>query len=229
MRAFGGILAAALLAAVALWWLMPDPRNDIGEKRTDLPWQISTFADGTSQVIDLHLGQDNLGHAVQRLGPYEELALFQKKDGSYSLEAWFGEVQFGPLKAKVNVSLALGPARAAELAGHAVERKPSPTGDWKLLLPSAVNATLDDALIVGITYIPAYSRLDEAFFRERLGEPAAWQRVDEQRVRWFYPDRGLSLLIDADGKDVFEYVMPRQFTLPADARIGQEQPPKEQD
>jgi hypothetical protein len=220
MRTFGGILLAALLAALALWWLMPDPRQEITERRTDLPWQITTFDDGTSRVIDLHLGQDDLARAVQKLGAYEELALFSAKDGSYSLEAWFGDVDFGPLKAKVTVTLALGPARAEALAQQAVERKPSPTGDWKLLLPAAVNATLEDALVTGITYIPAYSRLDEAFFRERLGEPTAWQRVDEERIRWLYPDKGLSLLIDADGKDVFEYVMPRQFQLPADAQTG---------
>lgn len=221
MRTFGGILAVSLLVGALLWWLMPDPREDVTRQRTDLPWQITTFDDGTSRVIDLHLGQDTLARAVQKLGPYEELALFQGKDGSYSLEAWFGDVQFGPLKAKVTVSLALGPARAEALAAQAVERKPSPTGDWKLLLPTAVNATLDDALVVGITYIPGYSRLDEAFFRERLGEPVAWQRVDEERVRWFYPDRGLSLLIDAGGKDVFEYVMPRTFVMPEDAQTGQ--------
>jgi len=72
-------------------------------------------------------------------------------------------------------------------------------------------------VLVGVTYIPGYSRLEEDFFRARLGEPAAWQRVDEERIRWFYPDKGLSLLIDADGKDVFEYVLPRDFVLPADA------------
>jgi len=220
MRTFSGILIVSVLAAVLLWWLMPDPRTDITHQRTDLPWQVTTFADGTSQVVDLHLGQDNLARAVQRLGAYEELALFEGKDGSYSLEAWFGEVAFGPLKAKVTVTLALGTARAQALAQQAVERKPSPTGDWKLLLPSSVNATLDDALITGLTYIPAYGGLDEAFFRERLGEPVAWERLDEQRVRWFYPDRGLSLLIDAKGKDVFEYVTPRQFQLPADAQTG---------
>ncbi len=217
MRAFNGILLAAVVTALALYFLMPDPREDVTRQRTDLPWQVTTFPDGTSQVIDLHLGEDDLARAVQKLGPYEELALFEGKDGHYSLEAWFGNVEFGPLKAKVTVSLALGPARAQALAAQAVERKPSPTGDWKLLLPSAVNATLDDALVVGLTYIPAYGGLDEAFFRERLGEPDAWQRVDENRVRWFYPDRGLSLLIDADGKEVFEFVLPRQFELPADA------------
>ena len=217
MRTFGTILAVSLIAAVLLWWLMPDPREDITRNRTDLPWQITTFEDGTSQVIDLHLGQDTLARAVQKLGAYEELALFEGKDGSYSLEAWFGDVQFGPLKAKVTVSLALGPARAEALVAQAVERKPSPTGDWKLLLPAAVNATLDDALVAGITYIPSYGGLDEDFFRERLGEPAAWQRVDENRVRWLYPDKGLSLLIDAEGKDVFEYVAPRAFVMPEDA------------
>ena len=52
-------------------------------------------------------------------------------------------------------------------------------------------------------------------------DPAAWQPVDDTRVRWFYPDKGLSLLLDSDGKDVFEYVMPRQFALPADAQVGE--------
>ena len=65
--------------------------------------------------------------------------------------------------------------------------------------------------------LPTYGGLEADFFRERLGEPAAWKFEDEERVLWFYPDKGLSLLIDSDGKDIFQYSMPRNFEIPEGA------------
>jgi hypothetical protein len=38
--------------------------------------------------------------------------------------------------------------------------------------------------------------------------------VSEHAVSWLYPELGLSLLIDAEGKEAFEYVAPRDFRMP---------------
>lgn len=214
------VLAAGLALFLLIWAFLPAPQQDPGEARTDLPWQIELFDDGSSQVFGLRLDHATLADAIDRFGPYTEVALFEKKDGSHSLEVFFGTVSFGPLKAKVVTSLQAPEIELAALAARAQERKGSPTGDWKLFLNPA---DLDDQLLrplSGLTYIPSYGGLDAEFFRARLGEPDAWEQLDEGRVKWFYPQKGLSLLLDAEGKEVLEYVAPHAFQLPAAAITG---------
>lgn len=214
------VLGVGLALFLLIWLLVPVPEQDIGQARTDLPWQIETFDDGSSQVFGLRLYHATLADAVERLGPYEELALFESRGGGHSLEAFFGNVSFGPLKAKVVVTLAAPANELKTLAERAQERKGSPSGDWKLLLN---RADLDSQLLrplSGLTYIPAYGGLEAEFFRQRLGEPDAWRTLEEGRVQWFYPAKGLSLLLDAEGKEVLEYVAPRDFRLP-DGTVSQ--------
>lgn len=208
------VLGAGLVLFMLIWLLLPAPTQDPGAARTDLPWQIQLFDDGSSEVFGLRLGHSTLADTVERFGPYEELALFEAKDGSHSLEAFFGTVSFGPLKAKVVVSLEAPAEQLTALAARAQERKGSPTGDWKLFLdPSDLDGQLARPLAT-LTYIPSYGGLEADFFRQRLGEPEAWQTVDEESVKWFYPRKGLSLLLDTKGKEVLEYVAPRNFQLP---------------
>ncbi len=214
MRIPALVLGGGLLLFLLIWLLLPAPEQNPGLARTDLPWQIEVFDDGTSQVFGLRLEHDTLEQAITRFGPYEELVLFVDSAGNYSLEAWFGNVSLGPLKAKVVARLQAPQPELAALAGRAIERKGSPSGDWKLFLdPADLPGQLSRPLYA-ITYIPGYGGLEADFFRQRLGEPAAWQTLADGEVRWFYPDKGLSLLLNPRGKEVLEYVSPRDFTLP---------------
>jgi hypothetical protein len=156
---------------------------------------------------------------MTKFGGVEGLAIFEKNDGGLSLEAFFGTVQFGPLKAKIIVTLAATEDELRALISRATGREGSPSGDWKYPLndpPSEHRMRL----VTGISYIPGTRNLDPAFIRERFGEPAATLRENDQAVSWFYPDRGLSILIDDEAREVLEYRPPRNFVLPAQAKPG---------
>jgi hypothetical protein len=221
-----GVLALVALLLGALWLFAPPPDRGLLEGRTDLPWQIETRADGSSRVLGLHLGHSTLRTAIDEFGPYEELVLFESADGVRSLEVWFGEVPFGLLKAKLGMSLDADQDELRTLAARAVDRKGSPTGDWKLLLSAGDRVLQEGRRLSGVTYIPSYAGLEADFFRQRLGEPAAWRELDEGGVQWFYPDKGLTLLLNAAGREVLEFVAPARFELPADARSN---PTRDQD
>ena len=77
-----------------------------------------------------------------------------------------------------------------------------------------------------ISYIPGTRNLDADFFLERFGTPAATLRESEQAQSWFYPEKGLSVLIDEDAREVLEYQPPRKFVLPAggSAQRGEKRP-----
>jgi hypothetical protein len=208
------ILGIVALVLALFWWLAPAPDPTLQQPRTDLPWQVQALPDGSSRVFDLQLGAATLADAVAKFGPLEGMAVFAANDGRQVLEAYFGKVQFGPLSARVVTALDVPEPELQALIDRATEREGSPTGDWKFKLSAADRAAQSLRPLRAITYIPAYGGLDADFFRQRLGEPAAWKALEEGSVQWFYPDRGLSLLLNADGKEVLEYVAPREFQLP---------------
>ena len=196
------------------WLLAPEPDPGLLEPRTDLPWQIKVDPDGSSHVFDLHLGEARLSDATAKFGNLEDIAVFQKSEQSSDLEAYFGDVMFGPLKAKLVVKLAATDAEKAKLMRSARDRKGSPTGDWKYLL-SAEDATKQFARkLTAISYIPATRSLDADFFLQRFGQPASRLTENEEVESWFYPQKGLSIVIDESGKEILEYVAPRNFVAP---------------
>ncbi len=216
MRIPLAILAATALLLALFWWLGPTPDPALQQARTDLPWQVTALPDGSSRVFDLQLGSATLADATARFGPAEDMAVFAGSDGRRVLEVYFGAIQFGPLSAKVVAALAVPESELEALIAGATAREGSPTGDWKYKLAAAERAAQQGRRLYSLTYIPSYGGLDADFFRARLGEPAAWKRAEAQVVQWYYPERGLSVLINAKGKEVIEYTAPRDFQLPPD-------------
>jgi hypothetical protein len=208
------ILAFVFLALGAFYLFAPAPGPDSMQARTDLPWQITVNPDGSSRVLDLDLGSATLADAMNKFGGVEGLAVFEQDTGEMSLEAYFGTVQFGPLNAKVIVSLVASGDELAALRDASNKREGSPSGDWKYLLTEGPSEHAD-RLLAGISYIPGTRGLDEAFFLQRFGQPAAWRQESEQAVSWYYPKLGVSVLIDSQAREVLEYRPPRDFTVPA--------------
>ena len=124
----------------------------------------------------------------------------------------------GPLIAALQgvpmADLLIEPARLEAMERNAIKQEFSAEGDRKLLLNAEDKQSLGDAMIGGITYIPTYKGLEADFFRERFGEPAAWKVEDEENVQWFYPQKGLTLLLSTDGSEILQYRMPRAFVMP---------------
>lgn len=209
------LIIGLALAAFTLFGPQPDPK--LLQARNDLPWQVQNQADGTSTVFDLHLGEATLADAITKFGkPPEGLAVFERGPQDSDLEAYFGKVHFGPLQAKLVVRLQASESERRALMTSAKKRESSPTGDWKYVLDaSALNALQNHKLSV-ITYVPGTRGLDRAFYLERFGEPVGTLTEEEGAVSWFYPRKGLSILIDEHGPEVIEYMAPKDFVLPED-------------
>lgn len=202
---------------LALFFLaMPDPQ--IGEKlqKAEFPWNITLHEDGSSEVFSLKPGFSTLQDVQVRFHEAEEIAIYhgQTKD---SLEAYFDTVKIGPLEAKLVITLTAGKEELEKMLERARGLALSGDTDRKIKLSTEDQLQALQRTISGITFIPKYSGLDSAFIKERFGEPSAWLRLNENAVQYFYPDRGLSILIDAEGKEVLEYKHPAQFELPPDA------------
>ena len=206
------IALAVTLVLAAGFFLIPSPRDSA--TLTDLPWQVERHPDGTSTVFGITLGSAPLREAQEKFGVAEGIALFVSPDGEKSLEAYFGNVTLGPLRAKIIATVQADAEQLERWSGLARDRQATRSGAAKLVLPDRLKAAALEYPLASLTYIPAYAGLDEQAIEGYFGSPARRQRVDAGTVQWFYPDIGVDVLIDADGKEVFQYRPPRDFPDP---------------
>lgn len=206
------VLAVSALLFGLMWLLLPAPGPDQLREKPQLPWDIQVQADGTSSVLGVHLGRDTLADAVKTFGPLEGAALFDTKQGETSLEAYFGTVNFGPLRAKVVAKLALAADEIDALREQTKSPEPARSGAWRADLTSAALAAQQGRTLIGLTYIPTYGGLEPEFFEQRFGTPDEKTALDKDAELWRYPKRGVSIVLDPHGKEVLEYRLPELDT-----------------
>ena len=74
-------------------------------------------------------------------------------------------------------------------------------GTHRLLLDEADLPTARRAAVRAITFMPTFN-LDEAIARARFGIPAEVLPVSAQEQHLLYPEFGLDLVLNEDGKDI---------------------------
>jgi hypothetical protein len=84
-------------------------------------------------------------------------------------------------------------------------------GTKKVSLSSADEGAIASAVIQQITYLPS-AKLDGKLIEKLFGKPESIIQVKKSSIEhWLYPEIGLDILLDPDGKEVFQYVMPSRF------------------
>jgi hypothetical protein len=180
------------------------------DKADRYPWQITLMEDGSSRVFDVQLGVTTAGAAMQKLGTTPSLALFENPDGQLSLELFYREFTRAGLSGKLILSLGEEVSRLQVLKQRASKLEKLESGVTQYRLESMQQHAIDKLPVVAMTYIP-YANLTEEIILARFGEPAEKIRSHEQAQHWLYPDRGLDLIINEAGKEVLQYVSPKEF------------------
>lgn len=204
---FLGVLGFALLS-ILIGMLIPGRQDHRPEL---LPWAVTVHDDGSSTVFGLRLGQSSLGEAEQRFQTEMELILFQSPEGRRAAEGYFDGVTLSGLAAKMVVEAALGDAELQGMFERGVRIATLGDGSRKVTLHPDDVARLRASPIASVTYLPRV-HLDEALVESRFGVPE--RKVNESKggvSHWLYPSRGLDIAISADGKEVLQYVAPRDF------------------
>jgi hypothetical protein len=199
------VLAAAVLGFIAIM-LFPGSREHEGPPR--LPWDVQVDGEGRTRVFGLTLSQSTLGDIQALFGEEGEINLFSTAPGQYSVESYFEQVYLSSLRADFVVTLDAPQETLAAMYDHGLRVSQLPSGTKRIKLDPADIATLRQAPIRHITYLPM-SRLDEALLEKRFGVPV--ERITEAEsgvVHWIYPDKGMDLARDPKGKVVIQYVNP---------------------
>ncbi len=192
------------LVAIALAILLPGGRQVDPDPK--LPWDIHLTAENRVQVFKLTLGKSTLADARAVFQMEGEINLFVDKSGKPALEAYFERVFLSGLRADFILVLDANETTLAALfnRGSRISRSSDTTRKVEL---SSEDSTLVSTLPIRlINYVP-YANLDEALVSSRFGQPA--QKLTELEtgiIHWIYPDRGVSIGLNADGKELIQYM-----------------------
>jgi hypothetical protein len=194
-----------VVGLIAMLWIEPEPFEP-----GTFPWEITVRPDGSAEVFGLVTGVSTLADANHRFGPAPEVAVFSDSSGPRSVEAYYDSVVMAGLKAKVILELAVEPSALATLEAGAIDREATPSGSYRSKLAIEDVRTLLATPIQSITYIPGVD-LEKETLRLRFGDPSDVRPAANDSEYWMYPGKGLAIAVNADGREVMQYVAPRDF------------------
>ena len=208
-RKIGFGLLLITLVAIAVAILSPGGRTV--DPNPKLPWMIEVDVHGESHVFGLTLGESTLADAREAFQEQGKMNLFVSPQGEYAIEAYFQRLFLSGLRADLVLALDVGQQQAAEIFDRGLRISKLGSGARKVDMTTPDKEMLADAKIALITYLPA-TDLEEEIIRRYFGEPQ--QKISEKKsgiIHWLYPEKGLDIGVNPDGKEVFQYVRPSEF------------------
>jgi hypothetical protein len=185
-------LIALVLLALIVPFFLPGAGQQAGvDPNRDLPWQIEADGAGGSRVFGLRPGVSTLA----------EVGL---------LEGYYAQVQLGFVLAKMIVTVDLPEKAIIEMRDRALKAKHMESTTRKITLHPDDRAAVANLPVRAIAVIPTVN-LDEATVVQRFGEPGERIAVSDKRTHLLYPKQGLDVVLDKDGKELLQYVAPRDF------------------
>ena len=208
MKYFLGLLVAVLVAVGLLYLKTCDHTGEHrgDEAVTGLPWQIERLPGGDTRVFGITPGQSTLGDAIEQMGDDLDLAIIAPPHEAGTLEAYYSHYSAGPITGRLILVLDVAADTLRELRARGYQDG----GTRRYHLHPDDLAVAYAAPVRVITFLPSLN-LDEAIVQARFGAPAEVMQVDDRQQHWLYPALGLDLVLNADGKDLLQYLSPGAF------------------
>ncbi len=208
---FAFSLIALVLLALIVPFFLPGAGKQAGvDPDSNLPWQIAVDGQGGSTVFGLRPGVSTLGDVRQRLGSEIEVAIIAEPNEIGSLEGYYAQVPLGFVLAKMVVTVDVPDEAISAMRERALKAKHMESTTRRITLHPDDLAAAERLPVRAISLIPT-TNLDEATIVQRFGEPGERIVVSEKRTHLLYPTLGLDVLVNKDGKELLQYVAPRDF------------------
>lgn len=175
-----------------------------------LPWQIEALPDGGSRVFGLSLGHATLADARSRFGPDAQVALIVAPGETGAVEAYYESFSAGFVAGKLVLTVDTTPEMRAEMLKRANKAEYMESSTRRIELSDADLRNVAAMPVSAVVFIPS-AQLDEQVVLQRFGQPAERLRASEHAEHFLYPALGLDLVLDAKGKELLQYVAPRDF------------------
>ena len=205
MKYFTLLLIVILAAAGLLFFNEDEPHSNA--PLTGLPWQIDILPDGHTRVFGITLGRTTLDEVIELQGDDLDLAIIAAPQETGTLEAYYSHHSFGPITGKLILILDIAP----EILAAMRERGYQDGGTRRYHLHPDDLPVAFQAPVRIINFLPSLN-LDEEIAQARFGTPAEIIQFNEQQKNLLYPEKGLDLILNADGKDVLQYLPPGDFS-----------------
>ena len=197
------VLATTLLifAVLSLVWKEDSalPQDNI------LPWQSYVNPAGQTVAFNLTIGESRLVDAMRLFNTAEvEVSLFEQEGSAPNLEAFFVKVRLEGIDAKVILNLDVDHQVVEQLAQHIDDVVIMPSGAKKAEFNPMADRIVSSRVIRVITFIPR-TDLDTQVLTQRFGEPQRVEMGEEGQQYWHYPAKGLRIIVDDEGQEIFEY------------------------
>ncbi len=220
-------MIALIAVALVVPFLIPGLGKQEGvDPNANLPWQIALDERGGSTVFGLRPGVSTLGEVRQKFGSEIDVAIIAEPNEMGTLEGYYAQVALGFVLAKVIVTVDAKNELISEMRDRALKAKHMESTTRKITLNPDDLAAIEKMPVKAISVIPSVN-LDEATVIQRFGPPGERLIVSEKRVHLFYPEKGLDVVVDGDGKELLQYVAPRNFAElrePLNKREGEKTP-----
>lgn len=204
-------LIAFVIAALILPFFLPGLGKQEGvDPNSNLPWQITLDGQGGSSVFGLQPGVSTLADVRRRLGDTIEVAIIAQPDEEGALEGYYSQVPLGFVLAKVIVTVDVPKETILAMRERALKAQHMESTTRKITLHPDDLAQAEQMRVKAISVIPTVN-LDEVTVVQRFGQPGERLVVSEKRTHLLYPQQGLDVLVDSDGKELLQYVAPRNF------------------
>ena len=206
------LIAFVLVALVVPFFIPIAGQHEGADPNINLPWQIDVDGQGGSSVFGLRPGVSTLGEVREKLGREIEVAIIAEPGETGTLEGYYSQVALGFVLAKVIVTIDVSPEVISAMRERALQARHMESTTRKITLHPDDLIVADGLLVKAISVIPTIN-LDEAAVIQRFGPPGERLEVSESRVHLLYPQKGLDVVVDRDGKELFQYVAPRSFAV----------------
>lgn len=187
------------------------------ENRTEIveayPWQITILPDGKSRIFGIVLEESILKEVDVTLKSTPKIALFEA-DKKLALEAYYKNVSLGGLIGSFIITLNASDEQLHKIKQASVKQERVENNGKRYELDKPTSESLKSLVIKNLIYIPTV-QLNEETIVKRFGEPAYKIKLKTKEKGWhyLYPEKGLDLIYMEEGKEVLQYVLPKNFNV----------------
>ncbi len=198
------ILSIAVLIFTAFYLVTRDitlPDNQA------MPWQSYVNDQGETVVFDLTMGKSTLADAMRLFGTEVEASLFEEDNNKKDLEVFFSSTKVGGISAKVILNLDLNNQQFAYLNNNIKETEALSIDTKKISFNQAGESSMFALTINSLTFIPR-ADLSADTLIGLFKKPARVDLVESGIEYWYYPSKGLRIIVDTENKEILEFYTP---------------------
>lgn len=197
------IVLALAIVLTAIFILIPPQRDEVQEQL--LPWNSHFNSHNQLETLGLIINQSTPNDAKAIFGDDVEVKLFSHKDeSSKAAEVYFPSIHIGTIRGAIALSLDVDPDMLNEIYSQGIQTTVTQTGN-RQVTPNTENINLLlQQPIKQVTLLPK-KHLTERAVKMRFGDPQRIEKQSDGLDHWFYPEKGLELIMDPEGPEALQY------------------------